>query len=417
MSADYYDALETRGADQRARDLAAALPKQIAHAKAASPAFAASLADVDAASITSRAALVGLPVIRKSDLIGRQADTPPFGGFGTLEPGAMAHIYMSPGPIFEGEGPEPDAWRFARAAYAAGFRKRDIVHNTFSYHLTPAGMLVDTACRVIGCAVFPGGVGNTEQQVQAIGHLRPNRYAGTPSFLKIILEKAREMGVDTSSLASGLVGAEALPPSLRAELADLGCAVLQCYATADLGLIAYESAAKEGMIIDEGVVVEIVRPGTGDPVADGEVGEVVVTTFNPSYPMVRFATGDMSAILEGISPCGRTNARIKGWMGRADQTTKVKGMFVHPGQIADVVKRHPEIIKARLVVNGRTGQDSMTLHVEVAGDVEGGGGDSLADAVKQSIQTVTKLRGEVAFSAPGTLANDGKVIEDARSYE
>ena len=412
MSGDFYDDLETRSAEQRAGAVAAALPKQIAHAKASSPAFGASLADVDPATITSREALSALPVIRKSELVALQAATPPLGGLGAVAPGDLAHIYMSPGPIFEGEGREDDPWRFARSAHAAGFRAGDIVHNTFAYHLTPAGMLVDTACRTIGCAVFPGGVGNTEIQVQAIGHLRPNRYAGTPSFLKILLEKAAEMGIDASSLTKGLVGGEALPPSLRTEIAALGCDVLQCYGTADLGLVAYESEAKEGMIIDEGVVVEIVRPGTGDPVADGEVGEVVVTTFNPSYPLIRFGTGDMSAIMDGASPCGRTNARIKGWMGRADQTTKVKGMFVHPGQIADVVKRHPEIAKARLVVTGRTGNDVMTLHAEVAG-----GGDALADAVKQSIQTVTKLRGEVALVAPGSLANDGKVIEDARSYE
>jgi len=331
---------------------------------------------------------------------------------GAVAPGEMAHIYMSPGPIFEGEGREADPWRFARSAHAAGFRAGDIIHNTFAYHLTPAGMFVDSACRTLGCAVFPGGVGNTEIQVQAIGHLRSNGYAGTPSFLKILLEKAGEMGIDASSLTKGLVGGEALPPSLRVEIAALGCDVLQCYGTADLGLIAYESEAKEGMIIDEGVIVEIVRPGTGDPVPDGEVGEVVVTTFNRSYPLIRFGTGDMSAIMDGASPCGRTNARIKGWMGRADQTTKVKGMFVHPGQIAEVVKRHPEVAKARLVVTGRTGNDVMTLHAESDGDGEG-----LVDALKESIQSVTKLRGEVALVRPGSLANDGVVIEDARSYD
>jgi phenylacetate-CoA ligase len=412
MSGDFYDELEVRSSDQRARDLAAALPKQIAHAKTSSPAFTESLADVDPASITAREALATLPVIRKSELVALQAANPPMGGLGAVSPGNLAHIYMSPGPIFEGEGPEKDPWRFARSAYAAGFRAGDIVHNTFAYHLTPAGMFVDTGCRALGCAVFPGGVGNTEIQVQAIGHLRPNRYAGTPSFLKILLEKAVELGIDASSLSTGLVGGEALPPSLRAEISALGCDVMQCYGTADLGLIAYESNAKEGMIIDESVIVEIVRPGTGDPVPDGEVGEVVVTTFNPSYPLVRFGTGDMSAIMDGVSPCGRTNARIKGWMGRADQTTKVKGMFIHPAQIADVVKRHSEVTKARLVVTGRTGNDVMTLHAEVTE-----GGDALVDAVKQSIQNVTKLRGEVALVARGSLANDGVVIEDARSYE
>ena len=412
MVGDYYDDLEIRSTDHRAREQGAALAEQIAHAKAASPAFGKSLADVDPASITSREALASLPVVRKSDLVALQAKNPPLGGMGAVAPGEMAHIYMSPGPIFEGEGREADPWRFARSAHAAGFRAGDIIHNTLAYHLTPAGMFVDSACRTLGCAVFPGGVGNTEIQVQAIGHLRPNGYAGTPSFLKILLEKAGEMGIDASSLTKGLVGGEALPPSLRVEIAALGCDVLQCYGTADLGLIAYESEAKEGMIIDEGVIVEIVRPGTGDPVPDGEVGEVVVTTFNRSYPLIRFGTGDMSAIMDGASPCGRTNARIKGWMGRADQTTKVKGMFVHPGQIAEVVKRHPEVAKARLVVTGRTGNDVMTLHAESDGDGEG-----LVDALKESIQSVTKLRGEVALVRPGSLANDGVVIEDARSYE
>ncbi|MBM86530.1 MAG: AMP-dependent synthetase [Rhodospirillaceae bacterium] len=413
MASDYYDDLETRSADERATEQATKLARQVAHAKEASPGFAATLADVDAASINSLEALAKLPVVRKSELIQRQAENPPLGGMGAVEPGQLAHIYMSPGPIFEGEGQQDDAWRFARAAHAAGFRAGDIVHNTFSYHLTPAGMMVDSGCKAIGCAVFPGGIGNTEIQVQALGHLRPNRYAGTPSFLKIILEKAVDMNVDTSSLLRGLVGGEALPPSLRGELSEFGCDVLQCYGTADLGLIAYESDAKEGMIIDEGVMLEIVRPGTGDPVPNGEVGEVVVTTFNSAYPLIRFGTGDMSAIMEGASPCGRTNTRIKGWMGRADQTTKVKGMFVHPSQVADVVKRHKEIAKARLVVTGRTGSDTMTLHAEV----EGGDGDALYDAVKQSIQTVTKLRGEVRFAALGELANDGVVIEDARNYD
>ncbi|MCY4590822.1 MAG: AMP-binding protein [Alphaproteobacteria bacterium] len=413
MSGEFYDDLEIRSADERERDLAEALPRQVAHAQASTVALARLLGDVDASSIRSSADLAGLPVMRKSELLGMQASDPPFGGLGALEPGAFSRIYMSPGPIYEGEGPEADPWRFARAAHAAGIRRGDIVHNTFSYHLTPAGMMVDTACRAIGCAVFPGGIGNTEIQVQAIGHLRPNRYAGTPSFLRIILEKAVELGVDASSLSCGLVGGEALPLSLRSELADLGCSVLQCYGTADLGLVAYETPAVEGMVIDEGVVVEIVRPGTGDPVSPGEVGEVVVTTLNPSYPLVRFATGDMSAIMQGASPCGRTNLRIRGWLGRADQTTKIRGMFVHPGQVAEIVKRHPEIARARLVVSGGTGRDVMTLHAEVSD----GAGEALADAVRQSIQSVTKLRGDVAFGAAGSLANDGKVIEDARSYD
>ena len=412
MADIYYDALETRSADERAAALLADLPRQIAHARSATSAFAASLGDVDPTAVTSRESLATLPVIRKSDLLAMQARTPPFGGLGAVAPGALAHIYMSPGPIFEGEGRENDPYRFARAAHAAGFRAGDIVHNTFSYHLTPAGMMVDTGCRALGCAVFAGGTGNTEQQLQAIAHIRPNRYGGTPSFLRIILEKGRELGVDTSSLTHGLVGGEALPPSLRQALSELGCDVLQCYGTADLGLVAYESAAREGMIADEGVIIEIVRPGTGDPVPEGDVGEVVVTTFNPSYPLVRFGTGDLSAVLSGPSPCGRTNMRIKGWMGRADQTTKVKGMFVHPSQVAEIARRHPEIRKARLVITGSTGQDSMTLHVEAEA-----AGEALADAVRQSILNVTKLRGTVAFATVGSLANDGKVIDDDRSYE
>ncbi len=412
MTDTFYDAFEIRSADERSHAVSTGLPKQIAYAKSHMEAFRTALANIDPETVTSLEALAALPVLRKTDLLAMQAAAPPFGGLGASAPGDLAHIYMSPGPIFEGEGRENDPFRFARAAHAAGFRRGNIVHNTFSYHLTPAGMMVDTACRDIGCAVFPGGIGNTEQQLRAIGHIRPDRYAGTPSFLRILLEKARETGVDTSSLERGLVGGEALPPTLRRELSELGCKVLQCYGTADLGLVAYESWAVEGMIVDEGVIVEIVRPGTGDPVLDGEAGEVVVTTFSPSYPLIRFATGDISAIMAGQSPCGRTNTRIKGWMGRADQTTKIRGMFVHPGQVAEVVKRHPEISKARLIVTGRTGQDWMALHAEVAA-----GGDVLADAIRASVQSITKLRSEVVFAAPGTLANDGKVIEDARSYE
>ena len=412
MASEFFDALETRSVDERDAALSEALPKLITRAQSALPAFADALAGIDPARIATPHDLSTLPVLRKSDLVALQSARPPFGGLGSIEPGQMAHIFMSPGPIFEGEGREDDPYRFARAAHAAGFRSGDIVHNTFSYHLTPAGMMVDTGCKALGCAVFPGGVGNTEIQVQAIGHIRPNRYAGTPSFLRIILEKARETGIDTSSLNSGLVGGEALPPSLRQELSDLGCDVLQCYGTADLGLVAYESPAREGMIVDEGVIVEIVRPGTGDPVPDGEVGEVVVTTFSPSYPLVRFATGDLSAILEGPSPCGRSNRRIKGWMGRADQTTKVRGMFVRPEQVAEVAGRHPEISRARLVVTGQTGRDLMTMLVETKT-----ADPALAEAVKETIQSITKLRSDVELRAPGSLANDGLVIEDARSYD
>lgn len=412
MSGDFYDTLETRSSDEREAAQMAALSAQVALAKGKTAYFGKLLADVDPGAITSRTALAGLPVTRKGDLLDLQKSTPPFGGMTTVAPNGLARLYMSPGPIYDAEGPEPDPWRFARTLYAAGFRKGEILHNCFSYHLTPAGMMVDSAARAIGCAVFPGGVGNTEMQVQAAADLKPGGYGGTPSFLKIILEKARELGTDISSMKKGLVGGEALPPSLRKELSELGCGVLQCYGTADLGLVAYESPALEGMILDEGVIVEIVRPGTGDPVAEGEVGEIVVTSLNQSYPLIRFGTGDMSAVLTGTSPCGRTNQRIKGWMGRADQTTKIKGMFVHPGQVGEVVKRHPEISKARLIVTGRTGSDVMTLHCETAAS-----GDAFSDAVASSLQSVTKLRGAVSLVAEGSLANDGKVIEDARSYD
>lgn len=412
MSGDFYDRLETRSTDEREAAQMAALSAQVALAKGKTAYFGKLLADIDPGAITSRAALASLPVTRKGDLLDLQKSTPPFGGMTSVAPNGLARLYMSPGPIYDAEGPEPDPWRFARTLYAAGFRKGDILHNCFSYHLTPAGMMVDGAARAIGCAVFPGGVGNTEMQVQAAADLKPAGYSGTPSFLKIILEKARELGADISSMKKGLVGGEALPPSLRKEIAELGCGVLQCYGTADLGLVAYESPALEGMILDEGVIVEIVRPGTGDPLAEGEVGEIVVTSLNQSYPLIRFGTGDMSAVLAGPSPCGRTNQRIKGWMGRADQTTKIKGMFVHPEQVAEVVKRHPEISKARLIVTGRTGEDVMTLHCET-----GASSDALSDAVASSLQSVTKLRGAVSLVTEGSLANDGKVIEDARSYE
>ncbi len=299
-----------------------------------------------------------------------------------------------------------------RALFAAGFRRGELLHNTFAYHLTPAGSMVETAAHAIGCAVFPGGVGQTELQVQAIADLRPDGYVGTPSFLRILLQKADEMKADTSSLRKAAVSGEAFPPSMREEFQRHGIEALQCYVTADLGLIAYESAAKQGMIIDEGVIVEIVRPGTGDPVPEGEVGEVVVTTFNPDYPLIRFATGDLSAVLPGPSPCGRTNMRIKGWMGRADQTTKVRGMFVTPSQIAEVAKRHPQIQRLRLVVDRDATNDTMVLHCEVEGRGEG-----LAEAIANSIREICKLRGEVVLEKPGMLANDGKVIDDVRKYD
>jgi phenylacetate-CoA ligase len=408
---EHYDELEVRSASVRQAAEARDLPRQIAHAKANAPYYRELLANVDPAAITTREALARLPLTRKSDLKAIQARRPPFGGLNGWDVGKVAHIYQSPGPIYEPDSGRTDHWGFARSLWAAGVRPGMVVHNTFSYHLTPAGMIIESGARAIGCPVIPGGVGNTELQVQAIADLRPAAYCGTPSFLRILLEKGRESGVDMSSLKIAVVGGEALPPSLRQTINDLGVFVLQNYGTADVGLIAYESRAMEGMIVDEGAVLEIVRPGTGDPVAEGEVGEVVVTTPNPVYPLIRFATGDLSAVLAGQSPCGRTNMRIKGWVGRADQTTKVKGMFVHPSQVAQVVARHPEILKARLEVASRDNVDEMTLRCEVsAGDA------TLAATIAATVQSVCKVRGGVSLAAPGELPNDGKVIADLRSY-
>ena len=336
-----------------------------------------------------------------------------FGGFSALRFGAhMPHVFASPGTIYEPAGTRKDYWRMARAMYAAGFRGGELIHNSFSYHFVPAGSMMETSAHALGCTVFPGGTGQTEQQVQAMAELKPAGYIGTPSFLKIIVEKAAEMKVALPSVTKALVSGEAFPPSLRDWLGERGIAGYQCYASADLGLIAYETEAREGLVLDEGVIVEIVRPGTGDPVAEGEVGELVVTTLNPDYPLIRFGTGDLSAVLPGSCPTGRTNARIKGWMGRADQTVKVRGMFVHPGQVADIVRRFPEVTKARLVVSGEMANDSMNLQVEVASPLAG-----LEQKIAAAIRDVTKLRGTVALLSPGSLPNDGKVIEDARSYQ
>ena len=411
MTSGYYDALETRVPEAREAELFAALRDHLRTAMRA-PAIARLLDGVDPDAVTDRDALAALPVIRKSALMGLQSESPPFGG---LVPGAMedyANVFASPGPIFEPAPRRTDPFRMARALYAAGVRKGDLVHNTFSYHFTPAGAMLEGGARAIGCTVFPAGVGQTELQVQVIARLRPNVYIGTPSFLDILLDKAAELGEDVSSLGKGLVSGEALPPSLRAAIGERGVSVLQCYATADVGLIAYESPALEGMILDEGVIVEIVRPGTGDPVSEGEVGEVVVTPLNPDYPLVRFATGDLSAVMPGASPCGRTNTRIRGWMGRADQTTKVRGMFVHPSQVAEVARRHPEIHRARLVVTSVDNQDVMTLRCESET-----GDPGLVTAIAATVRDVCKLRGNIGIVPPGTLANDGKVIEDARTYE
>lgn len=412
MTGDFYDKLETRDAMTRSLSLQMDLPKQIAQAKAETLAYGEILADTDASAVSSLEALAELPVTRKSELIKRQAENRPFGGLSSAPAGQMKRVYSSPGPIYEPESHVADYWRMARALYAAGFRRGDLVHNTFSYHFTPAGFMFESGAEAVGCGVFAAGVGQTELQLAAIADLQPVAYAGTPSFLKILLDKAKESGTDVSSLKKALVSGEALPPSLRSSIEEFGLSVRQCYATADVGLIAYESDAMEGLIVDENIVLELVTPGTGDPVAEGEVGEIVITSFSDAYPLVRFATGDLSKILPGESPCGRTNMRIAGWMGRADQTTKVKGMFVHPEQVAAVVKRHPEISKARLVVDSANAIDVMTLHCEV--DVHD---DDLVQAIKNSIQDLCKLRGEVQLVSPGSLAGDGKVIDDIRSYE
>ncbi len=409
---DYYDTLETRDPAEREAALMAELPGQIANTKTNTPGFAKILAEVDPAAVTDRAALAKLPVTRKQDLISLQAAAPPFGGLAALAPDGMARLFASPGPMYEFESGGPDFWRCARALHAAGFRKGEIVHNAFSYHLTPGGWILDGAARALGCAVIPAGIGNSEQQVQAIAHYRPQGFTGTPDFLKVLLDKGAELDLDCGSITKALVSGGALFPALRGEYAERGVKVLQCYATADLGLIAYESPAMEGMILDEDVIVEIVRPGTGDPLPDGEVGELVVTTLNSDYPLIRFATGDLSAFLAGTSPCGRSNRRIKGWMGRADQATKVKGMFVQPSQVAAVLKRHPEIVKARLEVGREGASDVMTLKCEAS--VED---PAFAARVAESLQASCKVKGSVALVAPGSLPNDGKVIDYLRSYD
>ncbi|WP_428002672.1 phenylacetate--CoA ligase family protein [Acidovorax sp.] len=415
MTAVHYDDLETRDPKAREAALLAALPGQVAHAQTASPAFAGILAGVDASAITSRAALAQLPVTRKHELLERQQAgraTNVFGGFSALNFGAaMPRVFASPGTIYEPEGTRRDYWRMARAMYGAGFRPGELIHNSFSYHFVPAGSMMETGAHALGCTVFAGGTGQTEQQVQAMAELRPAGYIGTPSFLKLIVEKAAEMGVALPTVTKALVSGEAFPPSLRDWFTERGIAGYQCYATADLGLIAYETSAREGLVLDEGVIVEIVRPGTGDPVPEGEVGELVVTTLNPDYPLVRFGTGDLSAVLPGTCPTGRTNSRIKGWMGRADQTTKVRGMFVHPGQVAAIARRFPQVLRARLVVSGEMANDQMLLQVETTETAEG-----LARQLGDAIREVTKLRGEVQMVPPGSLPNDGRVIEDARSY-
>ncbi|MCP1572862.1 phenylacetate-CoA ligase [Herbaspirillum rubrisubalbicans] len=412
------DALERRDPQQREQQLIRALPQLVARAQGAAG-WARILDGVDAAAINSRAALAQLPVTRKSDLKELQNRERPFGGLNTTPARQLRRLFVSPGPIYDPEGQGADWWRFASALKALGLQGGHILQNCFAYHFTPAAFMVEGAAARLGCAVIPAGIGQTELQVNAMAALQPDAYVGTPSFLKIIIEKAQEMGADISSVQRALVSAEALPPSLRHWFHEHGVAqVLQLYASADIGNIAYETMSDgvvhPGMVLDEALILEIVRPGTGDPVAEGEVGEVVVTSFNPDYPLIRFGTGDLSAVVAGVSPCGRTNTRIKGWMGRADQTTKVRGMFVHPSQVADVLRRHGDVLRARLVVSGEMANDVMTLHCEV-GDPEHPAID--VAALAGSLREVTKLRGEVLLVAPGSLPNDGKVIEDARKYE
>lgn len=409
---EHYDALETRDPVVREHEMFARVPDGIGRAMTA-PGWARQLLGVDPQAIASRTALAKLPLLRKSSLPLLQREHPPFGGFNVMPPGRAKRLLMSPGPIFEPEGHGGDHGAAVRAAFAAGFRPGDIVHNSFSYHLTPGAYIVEAGAHALGCAVIPGGIGNTEAQLDAIAHYKPSGYIGTPDFVKILLDSAEKSGKDASSLKRGLVSGAALPATLRAELDSRGVALAQCYAIAEVGVIAYESEARAGMIVNENLILEIVRPGTGDPVPDGEVGEVVVTSFNPDYPMIRLATGDLSAVMAGASPCGRTNMRIKGWMGRADQTTKVKGMFVHPGQIAEIARRHPELGRVRLVVSREAEQDAMTLHAESVATGAGSSAD-LADAVAATLQSLTKVRGAVRLVPAGSLPNDGKVIADER---
>ena len=416
LALQYYDKLETRSPEARERALLAALPKLVAHAQKNAPGFGRILKGVRASQIKSRDALASLPVTRKSDLGSLQKETPPLGGLNATPVEKLAKLFISPGPVYDPEGHGRDWWRSARGLFAGGFRAGERVLNSFAYHFTPAGSMLESGALALGCTVVPAGIGQTEMQVNTIAGLQIGGYIGTPSFLKLIVEKADELKVDISCLKRAQVGAEYLPPALRSAMAERGITVTQMYGSADLGLIAYESLgrdgkATEGMILEETLVLEIVRPGTGDPVPAGEVGEVIITTFNRDYPLIRFATGDLSAVLPGTSPCGRTNVRIKGWMGRADQSTKVRAMFVTPKQVNEIVRRHGEIVRARLIVSGEPGADQMALKCEVRERPAG-----LTEAIVTSIREITKLRGEVELVEPGSLPNDGKVIEDLRKY-
>ncbi|MCC5856600.1 MAG: AMP-binding protein [Ectothiorhodospiraceae bacterium] len=409
----YMDDRETRSREERAQQQWATLRAALAHAKANSVYWGKVLEEVDPQAVQGPSDLARVPLTRKSEVPGKQAGNGPFGGMEAASMGQLARVFQSPGPIYEGGEDKPDYWRFGRAMWASGMRPGHLVHNTFSYHLTPAGMMVDSGARAIGCAVFPGGVGNTEIQLDAIEQLKPAYYGGTPSFLKILLDKGEELGRDTRSFTHALMGGEPFSNSLRQELAERGVRALQCFGTAELGLVAYESEAMEGLITDEDVLVEVVRPGSGEPVPEGEVGEMVVTVLREgAFPVIRFATGDLTAIMPGVSPCGRTAPRIRGWMGRADQRTKVKGMFVAPEQINQLMQRYPEIRRARLVVTRENEQDRMTLMAECEGT-----DSALAEKLTESLQGVTKLRGQVKLVAPGELPNDGKVIADERSFD
>ena len=408
----FYDQREGRSADQREQDLTRDVLAQLVHARDHTVAYREIFHDVDLDQLVSLGDIESLPITRKSELLRLQEQNPPFGGFVAVPTDELEHIYASPGPIYEPQSRRPDYWRFARSLYAAGIRAGDLVHNTFSYHMTPAGSMCSTGCLALGATVVPGGVGQTDQQLQSIARLQPQGYCGTPSFLKILLDKADETGMDISCITKALVSGEAFPGPIRKEFNERKIHALQCYATADLGLIAYESSADSGLIIDEDIYLEIVRSGTGDRVPDGEVGEVIVTTLNPDYPLIRFATGDMSAIMAGTSACGRTNRRIKGWMGRADQTAKVRGMFIHPEQIDQIVKKHPEIDRVRLVVQWINQADNMILYCET-NSVD----QNLANGIADSIRDFCKVRGDVKLVTKGSLANDGMIIEDIRKYE
>jgi len=413
----YFDNNETRLPKQRESELFAKLPDRLKSVIANSSGWANFLKGVDSDLITDRSSLADLPILRKSDLKQLQADNPPLAGFGIGNNETFGRVFMSPGPIFEAQGPQADPWRGARALYAAGFRKGDLLHNTFSYHLTPGGFILDYGARAMGCSVIPAGTGNSELQLDAIEQLKPTGYTGTPDYLKILLDKAQELNRDASSITRALVSGGALFPSMRQEYAERGVTVMQCYATADVGVIAYESQTEDGkipqgMVINEDIIVEIVKPGTGEPVADGQVGELIVTAFSAGYPMIRLATGDLSAIMDGQSPCGRTNKRLKGWMGRADQTAKVKGMFIHPSQINTIAKQHSELGRLRLVVERDGAKDKMTLKAECSSQ-----SDDLQNAVAQTLQTQCKVRGDVELCAPDSLPNDGVVISDERDYK